>query len=123
MAIFHLQVRSTRRREGRSACAAASYWLGIPIRDHRTGERFDYASNATVVHAELVLPKSACSAEFAWVRDPETLWNAAERAENRSNSRVAREYRVALPFELTRADQLHVLRALAQAIMDRCLDL
>ena len=49
----------------------------------------------------------------------EALWNAAERAENRSNSRVAREYELALPHELSKAQRLELVRGFATEIANR----
>jgi ATP-dependent exoDNAse (exonuclease V) alpha subunit len=47
------------------------------------------------------------------------LWDEAERAEKRSNSRVAREYEMALPHELTQAQRLELVRGFAAGIADR----
>ena len=47
------------------------------------------------------------------------MWDEAERAEKRSNSRVAREYEMALPHELTQAQRLELVRGFAAGIADR----
>jgi ATP-dependent exoDNAse (exonuclease V) alpha subunit len=47
------------------------------------------------------------------------LWNAAEVAEKRKDSRVAREYEVALPHELTKAQRLELTREFSQEIANR----
>jgi ATP-dependent exoDNAse (exonuclease V) alpha subunit len=47
------------------------------------------------------------------------LWNAAEHAETRKNARVAREYLVALPAELTPDQHIGLVRGFAQGLSDR----
>lgn len=96
MAIYHLSVKAISRSAGRSATAAAAYRAGCKIADERTGEIHDYTRKGGVESAEIVLPDNAP----AWANDRAKLWNAAELAENRKNSCVAREFEVALPHEL-----------------------
>lgn len=96
MAIFHLAVKTISRSAGRSATAAAAYRAACAITDHRTGEIHDYTRKGGVASAVLVLPVGAP----AWAGDRAALWNAAEQAERRKNSTVAREFEVALPDEL-----------------------
>ena len=57
--------------------------------------------------------------DINWAREREALWNAAEIAERRSNSRVAREYEIALPHELNAAQREDLSRTFAQQIADR----
>ena len=100
MAIYSLSVKAISRSAGRSATAAAAYRAAERIVDRRTGEVHDYRRKAGVEHAEIVAPKGAP----AWARNRSELWNRAEGAERRKDSRVAREIRLALPDELD-ADQ------------------
>ncbi|WP_170775855.1 MobA/MobL family protein, partial [Ruegeria lacuscaerulensis] len=97
MAIYHLSVKTVSRAKGRSATAAAAYRAGVEIADERTGEVHDYTRKSGVGHTEIILPRGAAP-KF---EDRSTLWNAAEQAERRKNSTVAREYEVALPAELS----------------------
>jgi len=53
------------------------------------------------------------------VLDREQLWNAAERAETRRNSRVAREYLVSLPHELNPDQRIALAGALSREIAER----
>ena len=95
MAIFHLSAQVIGRSSGRSSVAAAAYRCGARMVDERTGQICDYTRkpvDAWRVEAPANAP--------AWAHDPAQLWNAAERAETRSNSQVAREINVALPAEL-----------------------
>lgn len=97
MAIFHLSVKTISRSAGRSATAAAAYRAGAEIVDERTGEVHDYTRRSGVSSADVVLPVGAP----AWASDRAALWNAAEAAEKRKNSTVAREFEIALPDELS----------------------
>jgi ATP-dependent exoDNAse (exonuclease V) alpha subunit len=65
------------------------------------------------------MPTAAAKRDINWARNREDLWNAAERAENRSNSRVAREYEIALPHELTKSARLELVRAFAHELANR----
>ena len=115
MAIFHLSVKTIGRAQGRSATAAAAYRAATRIADERTGLMHDYSRKGGVVHREIIAPEDAPS----WARDRAQLWNAAELAETRRNSTVAREFEVALPGELQRDEQRRLACALAQEITAR----
>jgi hypothetical protein len=117
MAIYHLHMRPVRRREGRSAPAAAAYWSGTKIFDESIGQTIDYTKEAPIEHTEIVLPKGY--EHCAWAQDREKLWNLSERAEYRSDSRVARDYEVAVPYELFCADRLVLTRQFARYLADR----
>ena len=119
MAIYHLTVKPVSRKAGRSATAAAAYRAAELVHDHTTGQTFDYTRKRGVEHTEIVLPTTAVRRDINWARDREALWNAAERAENRSNSRVAREYEIALPHELSRAQRVELVRSFAAEIANR----
>ena len=118
MAIYHLSVKPVSRGVGRSSTAASAYRAAVRVADERTGETFDYTRKRGVEHAEILLP-SATAADADWARDRQQLWNAAERAEQRKDARVAREYEVALPYELNAAQRLELVRAFAHELADR----
>ena len=119
MAIYHLTTKPVSRAGGRSATAASAYRSAELVHDHTTGETFDYTRKRGVEHSEIVLPTECAKRDINWARDREALWNAAERAENRSNSRVAREYELALPHEMTRAQRVELVRSFSQGLADR----
>jgi ATP-dependent exoDNAse (exonuclease V) alpha subunit len=96
MAIYHLSIKAISRSAGRSATAAAAYRAGCKIADERTGEIHDYTRKGGVESTDIVLPDHAPE----WAKERAKLWNAAELAETRKNSCVAREIEVALPHEL-----------------------
>lgn len=115
MAIFHLSVKTISRSAGRSATAAAAYRAGVKITDERTGDIHDYTRKGSVESADLVLPDDAPE----WTADRAALWNAAEQAEPRKNSTVAREFEIALPDELTAAERQRLARDFAREIVER----
>ena len=119
MAIYHLSVKPVSRGAGRSATAAAAYRAAERIEDHTTGQVFDYTRKSGVEHAEIVLPVEAAKRDINWARDRQQLWNAAEVAEKRKDARVAREYEVALPQELTQAQRLELTRTFSQELANR----
>ena len=51
--------------------------------------------------------------------DRSALWNAAEQAESRKDARVAREFEIALPHELSAEQRLELTRSFAQDLADR----
>ena len=114
MAIYHLSVKTISRSAGRSATAAAAYRAGVEITDGRTGEIHDYTRKGGVESAGLVLPAGAPE----WAADRAALWNAAEQAETRKNSTVAREFEIALPEELSPAGRQRLALDLAREIVD-----
>lgn len=121
MAIYRLQITPVSRSSGRTATAAAAYRSGERIRDERTGALYDHSKRDDVLHKEILLPSSLDrpDAGMEWARDRSTLWNTAEKAEQRSNSRVAREYQVALPVELQAEQRVTLARAFSREIADR----
>jgi ATP-dependent exoDNAse (exonuclease V) alpha subunit len=119
MAIYHLSVKPISRAGGRSATAASAYRSATRIRDEQTGEVFDYSRKRGVEHSQIILPEDKESSAPQWMRDREQLWNAAERAESRKDSRVAREYEVALPHELQASQRLLLTRAFASELANR----
>lgn len=86
-------MQTVKRSEGRNALAAAAYIACQRLRDHSTAQIFDYRRKGGLHCSFLVAPEKH---EI----DREALWNAAELAETRSNSVVARSSILALPHEL-----------------------
>jgi hypothetical protein len=121
MAIYRLEINSVARSNGRTATSAAAYRAGERIRDERTGAVYDHSKRADVLHKEIFLPSKLdqAGAAMEWARERSTLWNTAEKAEARSNSRVAREYQVALPAELSAEQRVVLARSFSQEVADR----
>ena len=87
--------------------AAAAYRSGEKLVNEWDGLTHDYTRKGGVVHTEIMLPSHA-PPEFA---DRSTLWNSVEEIEKSSTAQLAREIEVALPVELSRAEQLALVRA------------
>ena len=96
MAIYHLEAKVISRGAGRSACAASAYLSCSQILNDYDGIQHDYTRKSGLVWQQVFLP------EFAppeW-SDRAVLWNAVEANEKTKDSRLAREFVVALPIEL-----------------------
>jgi hypothetical protein len=119
VAVYFLNMKTFGRSNGSSATSAIAYRAGERIRDERSGKVFDHSSRTDVMHKEIVLPERLADTDMSWARDRETLWNAVEAAETRVNSRVAREFLVALPVELTPEQRLGLVRGFSQELADR----
>lgn len=115
MASYHLSVKPVSRARGRSAPAAAAYRAADRIRDERTGELFDFRRKRGVEYREILLPAAAPS----WAGQREALWNAAEAAEHRKNSTVAREFEIALPSELSPVQRRELAVRFARELVTR----
>ncbi|MCL2378130.1 MAG: MobA/MobL family protein [Defluviitaleaceae bacterium] len=133
MAFFYMDVKIIGGGSGRTAVGAAAYRTGENLLHERDGIRLDYTKRrgavgaaayrageklnehdfthkSEIVHNEIMLPSHAPEI----YRDRETLWNAAEKAERNHNARTGREIVVALPNELTREQQIKVVRDYVQ---------
>src|SRR3984957_1967505 len=119
MANIHIDIRTVRRAAGQRATGAAAYRAGERIRDERTGKLHNYSRRQDVTHKEIFLPSNLGEAPLEWARDRASLWNAAELAEKRGNSRVAREFQVSLPSELSPPQRLALARGFAREMSDR----
>jgi len=119
MAIFHLSIKTVGRSGGRSATAAAAYRSGEAIADLTSGQVFDYTRKRGVEYSEIVLPAKAAPQDVNWARDRESLWNAAESAEKRKDARVAREYELAIPHELNKAQRMTLVREFSEYVANR----
>lgn len=102
MAIYSMSVSVTQRSKGQSSVASAAYISGGSFRDKRTGEKHAYARH-DVIDLGTTLPggKSVETAQ---------LWNDAEAADKRMNSRTSRKFVLALPNELPKSDHTALVK-------------
>ena len=119
MAVYFLNLKTFGRSGGSSAVSAAAYRSGERIKDERTGRTYDHTDRQDVMHKEIILPQEFSANEVAWARDRSSLWNTAESAESRVNSRVAREYLVALPVELSDEQRVDLARGFSKELSER----
>jgi Ti-type conjugative transfer relaxase TraA len=116
VAIYHLSSKPVSRSGGRSAVAAIAYRTASLLINERDGLVHDFTAKQGVDHCEIVLPDGL---DATWALDRSTLWNAAEAAEKRCDARVAREFEIALPHELSDEERLSLTRAFAQDLANR----
>ncbi len=119
MAVYFLNLKTFGRGNGSSAVSAAAYRAGERIRDERSGKTYDHSDRRDVMYKDIILPSRFASDDMGWARDRANLWNSAEGAETRINARVAREYLVALPVELSPDQRLDLVRGFSQELADR----
>lgn len=110
MAIYHLEAKVVSRGAGRSAAAAAAYLSCSRIYNDYDGVQHDYTRKQGLVWQQVFLPEYAPQ---EW-QDRERLWNAVEEAEKAKDSRLAREFVVALPIELNREQQISLIETFVQ---------
>jgi len=119
VALYFLDMKTFGRSHGSSAPSLAAYRSGERIRDERTGRIYDHTDRQDVMHKEILLPPRFAGADMSWATDRSSLWNAAEVAESRKDARVAREYLIAVPDELTHPQRVNVVRGFAQELAER----
>ena len=117
MAIFIASTKSISRGKGQSAVASASYRAGCELEDKRYGKTHDYSKKHGVMSADIILPTALAAANAEISRSE--LWNKAEAAEKRVDARVAREWLVNLPYELSEQDRKELAHQFAQTLADR----
>ena len=106
MAIYHLEAKVVSRGAGRSAVAASAYLSCSRLYNDYDGIQHDYTRKQGLVWQKVFLPEYAPQ---EW-QDREKLWNAVEETEKTKDSRLAREFVVALPIELNREQQIELLQ-------------
>lgn len=106
MAIYHLEAKVVSRGAGRSAVAASAYLSCSRLYNDYDRIQHDYTKKQGLVWQEVFLPEYAPQ---EW-QDREKLWNAVEEVETAKDSRLAREFVVALPIELNREEQIELLQ-------------
>ena len=106
IAIYHCNISIVSRGKGKSAVAAAAYRSGEKLTNEWDGMTHDYTRKGGVVHTEIMLPPHAPSS----FSDRSTLWNSVELYEKAGNAQLAREIDAALPIELSREEQIRLVR-------------
>ena len=105
MAIYHLEAKVVSRGAGRSAVAASAYLSCSRLYNDYDGIQHDYTKKQGLVWQQVFLPEYAPQ---EW-KDREQLWNDVEEVETAKDSRLAREFVVALPIEMSRQEQIELL--------------
>ena len=121
MAIYHMQAKVVSRGSGRSAVAASAYMSCSRMYNDYDGIQHDYTRKHGLIYQEVMLPPMAPP---EW-KNREQLWNAVETAEKTKDSRLAREFVVALPVELDKSSNISLLQNFIQknfVDMGMCVD-
>lgn len=114
MAIYTMQIKTVSRGSGHSATAKIAYNCRDKITDLRTGEIHKYDSkkmSLDLIHSEITYKDLTLDK-----KDRSEIWNNAELAENRKDSRTAREYVIALPKELSTEQNIELVRDFAMGL-------
>ena len=96
MAIYHFSTKVISRNTGRTAVGAAAYMSCSAMTSEYDGVHHDYTRKAGLGYAQVFVPDNA---PRGWL-NRENLWNAVEQAEISKDSRLARQFIMALPVEL-----------------------
>ena len=110
MAIYHLEAKIVSRGTGRSVVAAAAYMSCSKILNDYDGVLHDFTRKQGLVWSQTFLPENAPP---EWAKRA-VLWNAVEEAEKTKDSRLAREFVVALPIEMDKAQWIELLTEFIQ---------
>lgn len=110
MAIYHLEAKVISRGVGRSAVAASAYMSCSKIYNEYDGVQHDYTRKQGLVYEQVFLPPQAPT---EW-KDRSVLWNAVEEAEKTKDSRLAREFVVSLPIELSKEQNISLISEYVQ---------
>lgn len=105
MAIYHLEAKVISRGIGRSAVAASAYMSCSKIYNEYDGMQHDYTRKQGLVYEQVFLPPQAPT---EW-KDRSILWNAVEETEKTKDSRLAREFVVSLPVELSKEQSISLI--------------
>ena len=116
MAIFMATMKSISRGSGQSAIASAAYRAGEKLQDARYGKVQDYSKKEGVLSKEIIFPSALKNQTSI---DRNSLWNKAEEAEKRKDSRVAREWIVNLPHELNEQQRQQLAHEFSQKLADK----
>ncbi|EKS7812712.1 MobQ family relaxase [Edwardsiella piscicida] len=109
MAIYSFSMENISRGEGKSSVSSAAYRHRKIFVDDRTGDIHGTktAHKKDLFYAEIFAPINTPS---TLISDSETLWNAVEASEKRKDARLAKEFKIALPTELTPEQSINLLR-------------
>ncbi len=110
MAIYSFKMENISRGEGQSSVNSAAYRHRKVFFDNRTGEVCGRktAHKKDLAFAQIFAPEHTPP---ALIVDSETLWNAVEASEKRKDARLAKEFKIALPAELTREQSIELTSA------------
>lgn len=101
MAIYYFDVSNVSRSSGKksaSSVAASAYQNRARYTDERTGTTYDYTKKGGLYYSGILAPENAPESLTA---SPLTLWNTVEGIEKRKDARLAKDFKISLPIELS----------------------
>jgi ATP-dependent exoDNAse (exonuclease V) alpha subunit len=106
MAFYRLEAKIiSRESRGRSVVAASAYRSGSKMTDSKNDKICDYTRREKgVIDSAVLTPEGASE----WATKPETLWNTVEHSEVRKDAKLAREFILAVPEELSDEQQFNL---------------
>ncbi|WP_054313318.1 Ti-type conjugative transfer relaxase TraA [Mesorhizobium sp. 1M-11] len=119
MAITHFTPQLIGRSSGRSAVLAAAYRHCAKMTYESEGRTVDFTNKGNLGHEEFLLPPDAPQWARALIADrsvagaAEAFWNRVEAFEKRDDAQFAKEFIVALPVELSREQNIALMRQFA----------
>ena len=127
MALFRAEVKPISRGKGHNAVAAAAYRSGEKLEDtnpyNHDRTEHDFSKKSDVLHKAIVLPTALAQSDFSISR--QDLWSQVEAHEvtqrgqqMKKNARVAREWLLALPHELSNAENIELAEAFTKRMVE-----
>jgi len=109
MAIAFARVNPISRKRGQSSVASAAYRACENLHDERHEKNHDYTGKRGHLGGGLILPDGV-------VMQREELWNLVEASEKRCDARLAKEFLIALPKELSIDENLELSKEIAKVL-------
>ncbi|MFN7088980.1 MAG: Ti-type conjugative transfer relaxase TraA [Allorhizobium sp.] len=116
MVVPHLSVSIVARGSGRSAVLSAAYRHCAKMDYEREARTIDYTRKQGLLHEEFNIPAEAPEwlrrmvADRSVAQASEAFWNRVEDFEKRSDAQLAKDVTIALPIELSAAQNIELVR-------------
>ncbi|MGF9566878.1 Ti-type conjugative transfer relaxase TraA [Neorhizobium sp. BT27B] len=116
MAVPHFSVSIVARGSGRSAVLSAAYRHCAKMEYEREARTIDYTRKQGLLHEQFVIPGNAPEWLQSLIADrsvsgaSEAFWNRVEEFEKRSDAQLAKDITIALPIELSSAQNIELVQ-------------
>ena len=116
VAITHFTPQIIGRADGRSAVLSAAYRHCAKMEHDAEARTVDYSAKRNLAHEEFLLPVDAPQWARVMIADrsvagaAEAFWNKIEAFEKRADAQFAKEFIIALPVELSKAQNIALVR-------------
>ncbi|SIQ89373.1 plasmid mobilization system relaxase [Rhizobium sp. RU33A] len=123
MAVPHFSVSIVARGSGRSAVMSAAYRHCARMDFEREARRIDYTRKQGLRHEEFVIPADAPDWLCKMIGDrsvagaSEAFWNHVEIFEKRVDAQLAKDMTIALPVELSTAENIQLMREFVEVFI------